>query len=60
MDGSGWKTTNKEVGPRSSGIRSNLGEVEFSAEQLRNKYSFVGLDQIGIVDPLKGKGACEK
>ncbi|WKY15356.1 hypothetical protein Q1695_000663 [Nippostrongylus brasiliensis] len=34
--------------------------IEFSAEGLRNEYSYVGLDQIDIYDPLLGVSACEK
>ncbi|KAL6725122.1 hypothetical protein Aduo_019934 [Ancylostoma duodenale] len=34
--------------------------VEFSAEGLRNEFSYVGLDQIDVFDPLQGLSACEK
>ncbi|VDK54530.1 unnamed protein product [Cylicostephanus goldi] len=34
--------------------------IEFSAEGLRNEYSYVGLDQIDIYDPILGISACEK
>ncbi|KHJ89182.1 hypothetical protein OESDEN_11001 [Oesophagostomum dentatum] len=34
--------------------------IEFSAEGLRNEYSYVGLDQIDVFDPIKGVSACAK
>ncbi|CAB3410426.1 unnamed protein product [Caenorhabditis bovis] len=35
------------------------GTLEFSVRNLRNKYSYFGLDQIDIIDPLTSLSACE-
>ncbi|KAK6033123.1 hypothetical protein OSTOST_00656 [Ostertagia ostertagi] len=35
-------------------------DIEFSAEGLRNEYSYLGLDQIDVYDPLLGVSACKK
>ncbi|KAK5969557.1 MAM domain-containing protein, partial [Trichostrongylus colubriformis] len=34
--------------------------IEFSAEGLKNEYSYLGLDQIDVYDPLLGVSACKK
>ncbi|ETN75180.1 hypothetical protein NECAME_00591 [Necator americanus] len=103
LESTGWKISEDPIGPRSTGIRSQLEGsyayavgpgtstlslgpfefsrtfaidfcyyaasygsklavflIEFSAEGLRNEYSYVGLDQIDVYDPIQGGSACEK
>ncbi|KJH48781.1 hypothetical protein DICVIV_05106 [Dictyocaulus viviparus] len=33
--------------------------IEFSAEDMRNEYSYVGLDQIDIYDPILRRSECD-
>lgn len=35
-------------------------QVEFAAEKLSNEYSYIGIDQIGLTDPLRGISMCTK